>query len=234
MEGWPKIETEMSTFNIQDLGLLEYGQAWDLQRQTHREVANGRTPTLLLVEHPAVVTLGRKPGSEGHILASPEFLSNLGIGVHHIERGGDVTFHGEGQLVGYPIFPVGRKVRDFLRKLENVLISTLAAYGLQAHGNEGYAGVYVGEEKIASLGIAIKNHVSLHGFALNVNTRLEYFDYIVPCGLGGVRMTSLERLLGAPQSMEDVKAHICTYFQLEFAHYDWSVPKTLALPEQQG
>ena len=112
------------------------------------------------------------------------------------ERGGTATYHGPGQLVAYPIFPVGRRVRDFLRRLENVQIRTLATYGLEARPNPGYAGVYVGDDKIGSIGVAIRQNVALHGLALNVNTRLADFELITPCGLTDTRMTSMQKLLG--------------------------------------
>jgi len=211
-------------FSVQRLGLLEYEAALERMRLEHACVAEGGTPTLLLLEHPPVLTLGRKAHAAGNVLASAETLEREGIKVVQAERGGDVTYHGPGQLVGYPIFPVGRRVRDYLRKLENVLIGVLKGYGVEAHGHEGYAGVYVGQgerEKIASIGVAIKRGVAMHGFALNVNTRLEHFQYIVPCGLQGIHMTSLEKLLGAPQGMLEVLSRVEQSFQLEFAQYDW-------------
>ena len=224
-------------FSVQRLGTLEYEPALERMRLEHARVAQGGAPTLLLLEHPPVLTLGRKAHAAENVLASFETLEREGIKVVQAERGGDVTYHGPGQLVGYPIFPVGRRVREYLRKLEQVLIGVLEGYGLKAHGHEGYAGVYVGDgelEKIASIGVAIKQGVAMHGFGLNVNTRLEHFDFIVPCGLPEVRMTSLEKLLGARQDMLEVMARVEQNFRLEFAQYDWvgqrsstSVPPSL-------
>lgn len=211
-------------FSVQRLGTLEYEPALERMRLEHACVTQGGAPTLLLLEHPPVLTLGRKAHAAENVLASAETLEREGIKVVQAERGGDVTYHGPGQLVGYPLFPVGRRVREYLRKLENVLIGVLEGYGLEAHGHEGYAGVYVGQgelEKIASIGVAIKQSVAMHGFGLNVNTRLEHFDLIVPCGLREVRMTSLEKLLGTPQDMQGVINRIEASFRLEFAQYDW-------------
>jgi len=223
-EDEPSSRIPSSPFTTQRLGLLEYELALERMRLEHARVADGGAPTLLLLEHPPVLTLGRKAHAAENVRASIETLEREGIKIVQAERGGDVTYHGPGQLVGYPLFPVGRRVREYLRKLENVLISVLEGFGVEAHGHEGYAGVYVGQgelEKIASIGVAIKRGVAMHGFGLNVNTRLEHFDLIVPCGLESVRMTSLKKLLGAPQDMQGVMARIEASFRLEFAQYDW-------------
>ncbi len=217
-------------FATRRLGLLEFELALERMRLEHAAVADGAEPTLLLLEHPTVLTLGRKANAGQNVLASVETLEREGIRVIQTERGGDVTYHGPGQLVGYPLFPVGRRVREFLRKLENVLIRVLEGYGLEAHGHDGYAGVFVGQDKIASIGVAIKRGVALHGFALNVNTRLEHFDLIVPCGLEGVRMTSLEKLLGAPQNMLEVMERVEASTGVEFAGYDWVGQRSSLMP----
>jgi lipoyl(octanoyl) transferase len=135
------------------------------------------------------------------------------------ERGGTATYHGIGQLVAYPIFRVGRKVRDFLRRLEDVQIWVLAQYGLQARPNPGYAGVYVGDDKIGSIGVAIKQNVAIHGLALNINTNLADFDLIVPCGLQDTQMTSLQKLLGYEVPMLEVKKQLIEAFRLEFTSF---------------
>lgn len=217
-------------FSVQRLGLLEYELALERMKLEHARVADGADPTLLLLEHPPVLTLGRKAQAAQNVIASFETLERSGIKVVQAERGGDVTYHGPGQLVGYPIFPVGRRVREYLRKLENVLIRTLEGYGLEAHGHEGYAGVFVGTEKIVSIGVAIKRNVAFHGFALNVNTRLEHFQYIVPCGLEGVSMTSLEKLLGKSQDMLEVLSRVEASFRLEFDGYDWVGQRSSVVP----
>jgi lipoyl(octanoyl) transferase len=209
-------------FVCRKLGLVPYPEAYALQLETHARVAEGLSmPTLFLLEHPKVITHGRKDDPETNLLASSHSLQAAGIEVIMTERGGTVTYHGPGQLVAYPIFPVGRRVRDFLRRLENVQIRVLESYGLEARPNPGYAGVYVGDDKIGSIGVAIKRNVALHGLALNVNTQLEDFDLIVPCGLADTRMTSLQKLLGAPLEIDVVAAKLEQAFHDEFAEYRW-------------
>jgi lipoyl(octanoyl) transferase len=210
-------------FLSRDLGLIPYQDAYALQLETHARVADGLEPaTLLLLEHPCVITHGRKDEAGTNLVALPEVLKAAGIDVVMTERGGTVTYHGPGQLVAYPIFPVGRRVRDFLRRLENVQIRVLETYGLEARPNPGYAGVYVGEDKIGSIGVAIKRNVAIHGLALNVNTKLEDFNLIVPCGLTGTRMTSLQKLLGRTLEMVEVKSRLEVAFRIEFAEYRWT------------
>ena len=156
-----------------------YREAWDVQHRLHEQVAAGGRPTLLLVEHPTVLTLGRKAKEGENIVVTREYLSSQGIEVLEVERGGDVTYHGPGQLVAYAIFPVGRRVRDFLRLLEAATVQALTRLGLpDARPNPGYAGVYVDprevggltrDQKIASIGVAVKKHVALHGIGLNLS-----------------------------------------------------------------
>jgi lipoyl(octanoyl) transferase len=209
-------------FVTRDLGLVPYREAYALQREVHDAVAARREPpTLLLLEHPRVITHGRKDAEGDNLLVPRAFLEAQGVEVVMTERGGSVTYHGPGQLVGYAIFPVGRRVRDFLRRLEGALVRALGTVGLEARPNPGYAGVYVGEDKIASIGVAVQRNVALHGFALNVNTDLRDFELITPCGLDGVRMTSVARLLGAPQDMQDMKRRVEAAFRAEFQDYRW-------------
>jgi len=203
-------------FEVVDLGRLDYREAWDVQRAVHAAVAGGeREPTLLLVEHDPVITFGRKGGRE-HLLASEDDLRARGFALHDIERGGDVTYHGPGQLVGYPIFPVGRRVRDFLRGLEGALVRVLAQYGIDGEGSPGYAGVWVGEEKVVAIGVAIQRQVAFHGFAMNVHTDLTHFQTIVPCGIADRGVTSLSRLLGRHVPLEEVKPRVVAAFRDEF------------------
>ena len=204
-------------FNVRDLGRMDYQEAWKVQLETHAAVAEGReVPTLLLVEHPPVITFGRKGGRE-NLLVSEDFLRDKGFSLYDIERGGDITYHGPGQLVGYPIFRVGRSARDFLRKIEDALVGMLAGYGLGAHGSPGYAGVLLGENlKIASIGVAIKRDVAFHGFALNVHTNLEHFNYIVPCGLTDKTMTSMTQQLAREIMLEEVKPKVISSFEKVF------------------
>lgn len=194
----------MTPFVVRDLGTMPYAQAWEEQKRVHAAVAEGeRSPTLLLVEHPPVITFGRKGGHE-HLRVPEARLRELGFTLHDIERGGDVTYHGPGQLVGYPIFPVGRRVQEFLRSLEAAMIRVLAEYGIRAVGSPGYAGVWVGNDKVVAIGVAIKRDVSFHGFALNVTTDLSHFDTIVPCGLEGKGVASIAKIVGRDDLSLDV------------------------------
>ncbi len=212
----------MSGFVTKHLGLVPYQQAYQLQLETHNLVASALTPpTLLLLEHPRVVTHGRKDDDETNLVVPKALLEAQGIEVINTERGGTVTYHGPGQLVAYAIFPVGRRVRDFLRRLENVQIRLLETYGISARPNPGYAGVYVNDDKIGSIGVAIKRNVALHGLAINLNTRLEDFDLIVPCGLTDTRMTSLEKLLNHRIDMQDARDRLENAFRIEFQDYHW-------------
>ncbi len=188
---------------------MEYTEALDLQhRMVEARVAGTmHRNLLLLVEHPAVLTLGRR-GSREHVIVHEAFLESRGIEVVRAERGGDVTYHGPGQLVGYTIFdlrtiPMG--IVDLVEALEEVMIRTLADWGIKAHRNPANRGAWVKEKKVGSVGIAIRRQVSFHGFALNVNTQLEPFSWIHPCGLEGVRVTSIKRVLGRDIPMEDVR-----------------------------
>ena len=203
-------------FEVLDLGRLDYRAAWDVQRAVHAEVADGRRePTLLLVEHDPVITFGRKGGRE-HLRVAEGELRDRGFALYDIERGGDVTYHGPGQLVGYPIFPVGRRVRDFLRSLEGALVRVLGTYGIDGAGSPGYAGAWVGDEKVVAIGVAVQRHVAFHGFALNVSTDLSHFDTIVPCGIADRGVTSLSRLLGRPVTLDEVRPRVVAAFHAEF------------------
>ena len=201
---------------IRDLGRLDYKEAWGVQLETHAAVATGDAPpTLLLVEHPPVITFGKK-GGRANLLADEDFLASQGFSLYDIERGGDVTYHGPGQLVGYPILPIGRKVRNYLRTLEAVMVGVLADYGLESEGSPGYAGVWVGDEKVVAIGVAVKRNVSFHGFAMNVHTDLEHFTYIVPCGLADKGVTSLSKLTGRHVPLEEVKPKLVREFENVF------------------
>jgi lipoyl(octanoyl) transferase len=203
-------------FLTRDLGYLDYAAAWDEQKRTHAAVVAGDAPpTLLLVEHPPTITFGKKGGRD-HLLASPAWLESQGFRLYDIERGGDITYHGPGQLVGYPIFPVGRKVQWFLRNIENALIRMLADYGIASVGSPGYAGVWVGDSKVAAIGVAIKRDVAFHGFALNVSTDLSHFSYIIPCGIRDKGVTSLSQLLARAVPLDEVKAKVITAFHQQF------------------
>jgi lipoate-protein ligase B len=182
------------------LDRMGYGAALEIQRSLAQARIEGRLErdTLLLAEHPRVITLGRSSKPQ-HLSTSRDLLEARGVEIHEIERGGDVTFHGPGQLVGYPIFDLREHRQDvhwFLRQIEAALIHALDTVGIAAERAEGYTGVWTGGRKIASIGIHVKQWVTWHGFALNVTTDLSYFDLIVPCGIQGVLMTSVQRELG--------------------------------------
>lgn len=202
------------------LGRISYTEALELQRTLARDRISGVIPqdVLLLVEHPPVVTLGRSSKGK-HLLASPEFLATKGVELFEVERGGDVTFHGPGQLVGYPIMDLKRHKQDlhwYLRQLERSLIDVLGEYGISAGQNEGLTGVWTAGRKIASIGVHARDWVTWHGFALNVATDLSYFDLIVPCGINGVEMTSMARELGSGPNAEAVRESVADTFAATF------------------
>lgn len=204
------------------LGTMAYGEALELQRTLAAERISGAIPQdlLLVLEHPPVVTLGRS-AKKGHLVASPDYLRSRGVEVFEVERGGDVTFHGPGQLVGYPIFDLRRHKPDlhwYLRQVEQSLIDALGEYGIGAERNSGFTGVWTRGKKIASIGVHVRDWVTWHGFALNVTTDLSYFDLIVPCGIDGVTMTSIERELGgdAPLTVAECGSRVASAFSSVF------------------
>jgi lipoyl(octanoyl) transferase len=184
--------------DVRDLGVVPYGEALELQRALADDRIHGRIPdTLLLLEHPAVITLGRGT-KQTSLPVDAEALRRRGIEVFEIERGGDVTYHGPGQLVGYPIIDLQQHKPDlhwYLRQLEGALIGALGSLGIEAGRHQGYTGVWTGGRKIASIGIHVRQWVTWHGFALNVTTDLSPFSLIVPCGIPDVVMTSIEKEL---------------------------------------
>lgn len=193
---------------VLDLGLESYGTTLARQERLVRERQEGRIPdTLLLVEHPPVVTLGRAK-THANLTVAPEALAARGVEFFEITRGGDVTYHAPGQLVGYPLFDLrqhGRDVLAFCRQVEAALIGVLADFGIAAAGVPGKAGVWVGSRKIASLGISVRRWVAFHGFALNVSTDLAGFGLIRPCGEDAGVMTSMTALLGRAVPMAEVR-----------------------------
>ncbi|MEY2733095.1 MAG: hypothetical protein RL340_154 [Gemmatimonadota bacterium] len=185
----------MSELLVLDLGLRDYAEALSFQRDLAAARLAGRIAqdVLVLVEHPPVITLGRS-SKAAHLLASPEALAARGVALHEVERGGDVTFHGPGQLVGYPIVDLTGHKQDlhwYLRQVEEVLIQAVGTLGLHADRNPGKTGVWTGGRKLASIGVHARQWVTWHGFALNVTTDLSYFDLMVPCGIADVTMTSV-------------------------------------------
>ena len=193
-------------YRVRYLGLVDYDTAHAYQLKLHAERVAGNIPdTLLLMEHRPVITMGRRGGT-GNLLVPPEELAARGIQLKEVERGGDITYHGPGQLVGYPIFQIKDHlagIRPFVRKLEQALIEALAKLNIHGETKEGFTGVWVGEEKIAAIGLAVKRWVTFHGFALNVCNDLSPFDLINPCGIGK-NVTSVERALGTSVSFTTV------------------------------
>jgi len=200
---------------LRDLGPVPYADALALQLSLHAQRVAGAIPdTLLLLEHPPVITLGKAFHPE-HLRYAREFYAQQGIELHPTDRGGDVTCHNPGQLVGYPIFDVaqhGRDLHKFLRDLEQAIIDALRAFGVEAHRESGYTGVWVGDAKIAAIGVKVTKWVSMHGFALNVNNDLRLFQTIVPCGIADRPVTSLQQVLGRAVPMEQVKHAVARAF----------------------
>ena len=209
-------KADVPTLDIRRLGTVPYGEALALQRTLVEDRRAGRIDdTLLLVEHPHVITLGvRGDGGRSHVLAAPEALAAAGIDVLETGRGGDITYHGPGQIVGYPVIdlnPDRRDVHRYVRDLEEVVIRVAGDCGVAAGRIAGLTGVWVGQEKLAAIGVRISRWVTSHGFALNVTTDLDYFRLIVPCGIADRGVTSLARL-GSTRSRADVEDHVVARF----------------------
>jgi lipoyl(octanoyl) transferase len=228
----------MKELLVVDLGLAEYGVAWQLQRRIAAARKAGAVPdVLLLCEHPHVITIGRN-GNRKNLLASDHVLGQMGVTFFETNRGGDITYHGPGQLVGYPILNLSEIRRDvgwYVRSLEEAMIRASAEFGVSGRRVAGRTGVWVDgrnevekvkdvkevkdEEKLAAIGVHLSRWVTSHGFAYNVSTDLRYFDLIVPCGIAGKRATSLEKLLGRPVEIKEaaqrIAAHLGAIFGLE-------------------
>ena len=225
------------TLTVLGLGRMSYPEALTLQRTLANARIDGSIDRdmLLLVEHPHVVTLGRSFRPE-NLPTPPEALAARGITMHDIERGGDVTYHGPGQLVGYPIYHLSEHQQDlhvFLRQIEEALIRALSYFGIDAGRQPGLTGVWTGGRKIASIGIHVKKWVTWHGFALNVSTDLSYFDLIVPCGIENVVMTSVRRELGA-RTPRDCWAQALDYVVLGFSDVFGQQPQAGLIEELVG
>jgi lipoyl(octanoyl) transferase len=198
---------------VRDLGRMEWREAFALQSDLVSKRKAGRIPDqLLIVEHPHVITMGRN-GHEANLLASPELLSRSGIAFYETDRGGDVTYHGPGQIVGYPILDLTewkRDVRAYVRALEQMMIDTLADFGIDARHIDDLTGVWVGNAKLAAIGVHLSRWITSHGFAFNLDPDLKYFQYIVPCGLTKP-VTSMAQL-GVPAKRQDVIQSMATHF----------------------
>jgi lipoyl(octanoyl) transferase len=237
---------EQQTVIFRDLGKMDYGSAWEYQEMLMKEnvrikagrhaiagmvpgenpeIPSSTTHYFLLVEHPPVYTLG-KSGKMENVLIDEEERKRKGIDFFHTNRGGDITFHGPEQIVGYPILDLERMYTDigrYLRELEEVIIRTLAEYGIQAGRSAGETGVWIdpgikgSERKICAMGVRCSRWITMHGFAFNINTDLDYFRYIIPCGIQDKKVTSLEKELGHTVSLEEVKEKLKSHFSSVFA-----------------
>ena len=208
----------MATARLLDLGRRPYREVWDLQRELHAAVAEGReTDTWLVVEHEPVITLGRNARDE-NILLPRELLAARGVDVVQIERGGDVTYHGPGQVVVYPIrkLPRFREVVPFVSSLERAVIAALATFGIAAAGRKEHRGVYVGDHAICAVGLAVQKMTSLHGLALNSDTALDYDRLITPCGTPEFGITSISRELGRDVTWAEARDALLPALAAEF------------------
>jgi len=198
-----------------ELGLVEYGEAFRFQKALASARQENRIPDLFItLEHPPVLTLGRR-ANRANLLVSEELLSREGVALHQSTRGGDITYHGPGQLVGYPILslrPLRLGAADYVHGLERVIIDVLGEMGLEGRQDPDYIGVWVGDEKVAAIGVAVSGGVTIHGFALNVNSNLDHFRLINPCGITDKGVTSLTRLLKRSITVEEIRPIVTRSF----------------------
>ncbi len=213
-----KLATEVTKCAVIEPGLVPYTTALVLQESYAKAILDGSGPeALILLEHPHVITLGRGFHKE-NLLMSPELLAQNGIVVEEAGRGGDVTYHGPGQVVGYPILNISNKpdLHLYLRNLEELMIRCVADFGIHADRKPGMTGIWVNDEKIGAIGVRVVRWITSHGFALNVNTDLKYFDYIVPCGIKQYGVTSLRKLLGHEVPIQAVHESLIRNFESIF------------------
>jgi lipoyl(octanoyl) transferase len=201
---------------VRRLGVIPYDKALELQRTLVEDRRAGRVPDLLLLlEHPHVITLGAKRDAKSHLIAAPETLKTRQVELYESGRGGDITYHGPGQLVGYPILdlkPDRCDVHKYVRDLEEVMIRAAAEFGVCAGRVQGLTGAWVGADKLGAIGVRISRWITSHGFALNVTTDLAYFNLIVPCGITSGGVTSLASITGTPVSMADAEDAVARHF----------------------
>ncbi|MDP6380187.1 MAG: lipoyl(octanoyl) transferase LipB [Phycisphaerae bacterium] len=218
----------MATLQVLDLGPCDYACALDIQKALVEKVkgADPEQAFIIFVEHtPPVITIGRSASGTANVVASRRCLAEEGVELVETSRGGDVTYHGPGQLVAYPIIRLdlhGRDIHKYLRSLEEVLINVLRGFGISGERAEGMTGVWVGREKVAAIGIAITRWVTYHGVALNVSTDLSHFGLIVPCGLSDRTVTSIEKLLGRQVGLDEVKPKVLKCFSEVFGFDGWA------------
>jgi lipoyl(octanoyl) transferase len=211
--------------NYCNLDFIDYKEAWDLQK----DVLNLRSDekindVLFLLEHPHTYTLG-KVADKNNLISSKEYLENNKISVYEIDRGGDITYHGPGQIVGYPIIDLKSWEMDthkYLRALEEVIIQTCAEYGVQGTRNPKYTGVWIGDRKIAAIGIKVSRWITMHGFAFNINTDLDLFNGIIPCGISDKEVTSLSKEINKDISISEVKEKLVNNFKNAFKYKEMS------------
>ena len=204
-----------------DLESIDYKEAWDLQKAVHQlRVENKIDDVLFLLEHPHTYTLGKTAGKE-NLIGDKKYLSENDISVYDIDRGGDITYHGPGQIVGYPIINLSNWKQDthkYLRAIEELIIQTCAEYGLKGDRVDKYTGVWIEDRKICAIGIKVSRWITMHGFAFNINTDLKLFDGIIPCGISDKAVTSLNRELDKEISINEVKEKIIHYLADIFAY----------------
>lgn len=211
--------------SVVKLGLIEYQTALDLQLKINKLSQQEKIENiLLLLEHPPVITIGVNGRNNNNILVNKEFLKVSGVGIHESNRGGDVTYHGPGQIVGYPIMNLnylGKDIKEYVRRLEEVSMRLLVEeYGVSSNRKPGHPGIWIGNDKITAIGCSAKRWVTMHGFAFNVNTNLEHFKWINPCGFTDKGVTSLQEQLGFWQDMEIAVNHMIKHFVALF-HKDY-------------
>ncbi|MGE5363900.1 MAG: lipoyl(octanoyl) transferase LipB [Bacteroidota bacterium] len=215
------ITVQERVLDYSDTGMIDYDTAWKLQKHLFEERHRGNVnDTLLLLEHPHTYTLG-KTADKSNLTCTPEYLREKGISVFDIDRGGDITYHGPGQIVGYPVINLNEWHADahlYLRSLEEVIIRTLGQYGLKTGRIEGLTGVWIENRKIAAIGIKISRWITMHGFALNVSTDLDYFGGIIPCGIRDKEVTSLNKELQRDITVENVKEKLLDNFKHIFSY----------------
>ncbi|MCY3986484.1 MAG: lipoyl(octanoyl) transferase LipB [Candidatus Dadabacteria bacterium] len=218
----------MNTLDIYNLGTVPYEKALKYQENLlSKRIAEEIPDSLILLEHPPTITTGRKGNTE-HLLVREEYLKKHGVSFVHSSRGGDITFHGPGQIVGYPILNLkdhGMDIRRHMRTIEEMIINTLGDFGIEGRRIDGVTGVWVKRSKIASIGIAIRKWVTYHGFALNASTNLDYFDLILSCGITDVRITSMENWLGNNKSvkMDDITQSVIRNFMGVFGFENFTL-----------
>lgn len=228
----------MDKLNVVRLGKLDYNEALSIQEKVlklrEEDIVND---TLLIVEHPPVITIGRT-GKDSNIILPAEMLKSMGVSVYEVDRGGDVTYHGPGQIVGYPIIDLnnhGQDIKQFINNLKEVFIRLLEKeYSISAHGEKKkYTGVWINNEKITAIGVAIKHWVTMHGFAFNVNTNLDHYKWIVPCGITDRGVTSLKQLTGQAQDFDYLIGLVVKYF-CEIFNFHPEITTIDELFEQEG